>query len=296
MYNPDEDRLLKCLDISLKQFDEIIIFDNIGNKRNLFEVHSVVYLTENENKGIAYALNRIMERAKADYCEWVVTLDQDTIIPDNMVESFRNYTNLNKVAIICPQVIDRRRLYLKPSDRKEPYVDIDYCITSASCTNIKIWEKLGGYDEWLFIDFVDGDYCKRLNIENYRIIQLSNIVIDQEFGNISLKSPWKVKFFLWLSKLTHNKNVAKLTYNKKVSPMRVYYVHRNLLYLNKKFKNFGGIGYRNFYCNSFRGFLVYFTLPSIVRGTDKITIMKAVVKGLYDGYKSKPTIYNYHNL
>ena len=73
--------------------------------------------------------------------------------------------------------------------------------------------------------------------------------------------------------------------------MRVYYVHRNLLYLNKKFKDFGGIGYHNFNCSSFIGFLFFFSLPSIVRAQEKWKVFKAVVKGFSDGYKSSAIVF-----
>ena len=288
LYNPKIERFRECLQIVEKQFEEIVIFDNVGDMKNCCRLsEGIIYITENQNKGIAYALNRIMERAKADGCEWVVTLDQDTVIPDNMLACFRKYVSFENVAIISPQVIDKRRKYMQLRDVKEDVIDVDFCITSASCTNLRVWELIGGFDEWLFIDFVDNDFCKRARLEGYRILQLQNLVIDQEFGKITLKSPSWVNFYLWLSKVTHNKNVAKLSYRKEVSPFRVYYVHRNLLYLNKKFKDSGGIGYKSYYCTRFVGFLFYFTLPSIVRGREKMKIFKAIIKGLYDGYKAE---------
>ena len=292
LYNPDRERFLKGFEIVKKQFGKVIIFDNVGDCETLIVDDGVVYITEHQNKGIAYGLNRIVECAKQHGYEWVVTLDQDTIIPNNIVSKLSCYTNTEDVAIISPQVIDKRRKYLKIIETKEDVIDIDFCITSASCTNIGIWEKLGGFDEFLFVDFVDNDYCKRAKLAGYRILQIPSLVIDQEFGKISLKSPLKVKFYLWLSKVTKNKNVAKLSYHKEVSPLRVYYIHRNLIYLNKKYKDFGGIGYENFYCNSFAGFLFYFTLPSIVRGKGKIGIIKASVNGLIDGVKSNAHVFN----
>lgn len=168
-----------------------------------------------------------------------------------------------------------------------------FCITSASCTNIEIWDKLGGFDEFLFIDFVDNEYCKRLVLNGYKILRCNNIIIDQEFGKIQLKSPYWVKFYTRLSSILNNKNVAKLSYKKEVSPLRVYYVHRNLLYLNKKYKNYGGIGYDNFYCNSFGGFLLYFSLPSFVRASRKLLVLKAILKGLYDGFQSRANVTKY---
>lgn len=292
LFNPDKERFLKGFQVVKNQFDKIIIFDNVGDCENLIVDDKVIYITEHQNKGIAYGLNRIMECAKLHGYEWVVTLDQDTIVPEDMVSRFSAYTTTERVAIISPQVIDKRRKYLTIEDTDVDVKDIDFCITSASCTNIEVWEKLGGFDEFLFIDFVDNDYCKRAKLSGFRILQIPSLVIDQEFGKISLKSPWKVKFYLWLSKITHNKNVAKLSYHKEVSPFRVYYIHRNLIYLNKKFKNFGGIGYENFYCKSFAGFLFYFTLPSIVRGKGKIGILKASINGLIDGAKSDACVIN----
>ena len=58
----------------------------------------------------------------------------------------------------------------------------------------------------------------------------------------------------------------------------------------KKFRNYGGIGYENFFCHSFLGFLFYFSLPSLVRGKQKWKIFKAICKGLYDGFYSNPII------
>lgn len=284
MFNPDRERFLKSLTIVLTQFDKLIIYDNVGGNEGLFGgMDKVVYITDNENKGIAYGLNCIMEQAKKMEYEWVVTLDQDTVVPSDMSKRFSDYTHLDNVAIICPQVTDKRRKYLELNESKDDVIDIDFCITSASCTNVNIWNKLGGFDDKLFIDFVDNDYCKRAKLAGYRILQIPSLVIDQQFGNIALKSPGKVKFYLWLSKVTHNKNIAKLTYHKEVSPLRVYYVHRNLIYLNKKFEDSGGIGYENFYCKSFGGFLLCFSLPSLLRGRQKFEILKAIVKGLKDG-------------
>ena len=232
-----------------------------------------------------------MEKAIHLGYSWLVTLDQDTLLPDNLLESYQQYIHEKDVAIFSPQVIDKRRKYLKIENMAEDLLEIDFCITSASCTNLNIWKQLNGFDEWLFIDFIDNDYCKRVRLSGYKIMRLNKVVINQQFGDIKLKSPRAVQFYLKLSEILHNKNIAKLSYRKRVSPLRVYYVHRNLLYLNKKFAKYGGIGYENFYCNSFFGFLIYFTLPSLVRAHKPISVLKAIIQGLRDGERSTPIPY-----
>ncbi len=287
LFYPDKERLRKCLDSLRKQVPCIIIFDNSTNETSVFnDEKDIIYLTHHKNYGVSFALNEIFKKGRALGFEWIITMDQDTIVPDSMVSNFSKYFAFDNVGIICPQVIDKRRKYMYAEEPKEDISFIDSCITSASCTKISIWEEIGGFDNFLFIDFVDTDYCKRLILNGYKIIRCNHIVIDQQFGNISLKSTFVVKFYVNLSNLLKNKNIAKLSYHKEVSPLRVYFVHRNLLYLNKKFKNYGGIGYENFYCHSFAGFLLYFSLPSLLRGSKKIKILKAIVEGLFDGWKA----------
>lgn len=137
MFNPDRERFLKCLNIVLSQFDKLIVFDKVGDNERIFDKYEkVVYITEHANKGIAYGLNKIMEQAETMGYEWVVTLDQDIIIPNDMASRYATYTHLDNVAIISPQVIDRRRQYLELNESTEAIIDVEFCITSASCTNI----------------------------------------------------------------------------------------------------------------------------------------------------------------
>ena len=287
VYNPNKERLKECLKSIFSQFHQLIVFDNNGSCRELFaDDERFVYLTENQNRGLAYALNKIMEKALLFGYDWLVTLDQDTLLPINLLESYQRYIYEDNVAVLSPQVIDSRRKYLKVENVNEDVTEVEFCITSASCTNLNIWKRLNGFDEWLFIDFIDNDYCKRVRLSGYKIMRLNKVVINQQFGDIELKSPRIVQFYLKLSEILHNKNIAKLSYKKKVNPLRVYYVHRNLLYLNKKFVKYGGIGYENFYCNSFLGFLICFTLPSLVRAQKFHSVLKAIFKGLIDGMKS----------
>lgn len=296
LFHPDKDRFSKCLSIIISQVDRVFLYDNEGNESDYFFYLSskVIYLTDHENKGIAFALNRLMMEAERRGFDWLITFDQDTFVPSNLVSRYREYLLMHNIGLVCPQVIDKRRVYIQP-EISDGYSEIDFCITSACCTNIKVWRDVGGFDDWLFIDFVDNEFCKRLRLLKYKIIQINDLIIDQEFGTVTLKSQIFVDIYLWLSNITGNKNIAKLSYRKNVSPLRVYYVHRNLLYLNKKYKYYGGIGYENFYCKSFLGFLFYFSLPSLIRAQRKLAVIKSIYKGIIDGMKSEVLPYKIAN-
>lgn len=284
IYNPDDpERFNKSLTSVLAQFSKVYLFDNSTKKVELpsFEPN-VTYITEHKNLGIAYALNRIMERAEQDGYKWLVTMDQDSILPDDMVEAYREYINDSNVGIICPQVIDKRRAYM--TVKTEPTVEfVEECITSGSCTSIEAWKKLGKFDEWLFVDLVDNEFCKRAIVSGYKILQLNSLVMNQEFGKIIPKPERTQQFWLQVAKLLHNKNFAKFSYKKFVSPVRVYYTNRNIIYVNRKLANYGSTAYQNYNCKGYLGFWISFNFPSFLRAQDKKAVWKAIWKGRRDG-------------
>ena len=152
---------------------------------------------------------------------------------------------------------------------------------------------MGGFDEFLFIDLVDNDFCKRLKLCHWTILKLHNVILNQEFGDISLKSEKTVNLVMKISVFFKTKlklnyladNIGKLSYKKNVSPMRVYYTNRNIIYLNQKFKKYGGIGYDCYKCRSYLGFQICFNMSSLFRGTEKNKIMHAIFSGIRDGIK-----------
>lgn len=288
LYNPDIIRFKECIEQLLKQVEKIYIFDNSTEFDNVPISDKIIYLSESKNTGIAHALNIIMSAAKEDGFEWIITMDQDSIIPAGLVDAYKEAIGrVNEIGIVCPQVIDRRRAYMEvKTTPKEEYVE--FCITSASCTSVEAWEKVGKYDEWLFIDLVDNDFCKRLILSGYKILKLNGMVLNQEFGKIIPQKERIQKFWIGMSKLLHNQNVAKFSYKKIVSPMRIYYTCRNIIYVNKKLCNYGPIAYRdNYNCNSYVGFVICFILPSILRAQDRIAVLKASIKGTLDGKRKE---------
>lgn len=301
LFNPDEKRFSKCLAALLNQINEVIIFDNSiylsQNIKSIINSYSnrIHYLSEGHNTGIAHALNKIMEYADSKGFDWVVTMDQDTVVPSDIIASYKAHMSYEKrIGIICPQIIDKRRPYLKI--KEEPALEnVDMAITSASCTNINAWKTVGKFDEWLFIDMVDNEFSKRLICSNFKILQINTVIVDQEYGNIKLKSPQKQKFYLSLSKLLHCTNVAKLSYKKQVNPMRVYYTSRNIIYINKKLVNYGKVGYSSFNCNGYLGFIISYLIPSFVRSQKKLDTLKAIYHGSSEGMRKqvKPWKANY---
>lgn len=288
LYNPDDiKRLNDSLRSVLNQFSRVYLFDNSTKHVELPPFGSnVTYLTEHKNLGIAYALNRMMEQAEQDGFQWLVTMDQDSILPEGMFGAYETHIHDADVAIICPQVIDKRRAYMTvKTEPAEEYVD--ECITSGSCTSIEAWKKLGKFDEWLFIDLIDNEFCKRAIVSGYKILQINSLVMNQEFGKIISKSEKTVRFWLGMAKLLHNKNFAKFSYKKSVSPVRVYYTNRNIIYVNRKLVDYAPVAYQNYNCKGYFGFWITFNAPSLLRAREKKAVLKAIFKGRQEGLAKK---------
>lgn len=287
-YNPDDvKRLNDSLRSILNQFSKVYIFDNsIKQVEYPSFGPNVTYITEHKNLGIAYALNRMMERAEQDGYQWLVTMDQDSILPDEMIEAYEAHIHDADVAIICPQVIDKRRAYM--TVKTEPAEEfVEECITSGSCTSIEAWKKLGKFDEWLFVDLVDNEFCRRVIVSGYKILQLNSFVLNQEFGKIIPKSEKTVRFWINVANLLHNKNFAKFSYKKFVSPARVYYTNRNIIYVNRKLADYGPVAYQNYNCKGYLGFWISFNAPSLLRAQDKKAVLKAIFNGRREGLAKK---------
>lgn len=296
IFKPDKSRLKQALNQVLKQHCPVFLYKNSDDE---ITEEAITYVAKNynvyifgdgKNRGLAFALNELMKVADDKGYEWMLTLDQDSVIPTNMINSYYQYVDRKDLGIIAPQVIDHRRRYMKiiKTPREEYVSDV---ITSGSCTNINAWKRIGKFDSWLFIDLIDNEFCKRLRICGYKILKLNYLVLDQEFGKIKTKSPKKVAFYLWLAKMLRNQNWAKFSYKKTVDPMRVFYTSRNIIYVNKKLKKYGKVAYQNYNCKGYVGFIFSFLLPSFLRADHKGKVASSIVSGTIEGLKKEVEVW-----
>lgn len=226
LYNPLIDRLEENIAAIADQVDKIIFIDNSMNQtisvlkciNKCLEKNNYVYINNNANLGIAKALNQIMQYAFDHQYKWVLTLDQDTVCPCQIIEKFEPYTYSDVRGIICPKIRDRNFEFIN-NEHGETNI-IDNCITSAALTSTSLWKKIGGFSEELFIDYVDFDYCLNLKTHGYHILRVNSVEILHEIGH---------------AKTVNMCGKRMLLFNH--PPIRNYYIVRNKLYCAYKYKN-----------------------------------------------------------
>ena len=106
-------------------------------------------------------------------------MDQDSICDEHMVASLAAYRKLPNIGILAPRVEFRSDGHLIASTKPqtEDVLEISACITSGSLTNLGAWRAIGGFDEWMFIDHVDNDFCTNLVLHGYKICRVGAAVL-----------------------------------------------------------------------------------------------------------------------
>lgn len=264
LFNPDIKRLKENIDAVIIQCTHLYLVDNgsgnvdeVKGLLNQYNQSKISILWNRENQGIAKALNQLTSVAQKEGFDWILTLDQDSVVPSNIVGEFEKYINNSSVGILCPIICDRN----KDEEIKinEDCTEIDECITSGSLLNIKAWSEIGGFDERMFIDGVDFDICYRLRQRGYKIYCIHSVVLLHELGHIEYH-----RFLFW-KVLVKNHSV-----------FRKYYIARNIIYVAKKRKSV---------LLAIKGILQEVKLLGIVLlyETDKKSKSISIIKGIRDG-------------
>lgn len=264
LYNPDINRLRQNMESIINQVSIIFLQDN--GSSNIKEIEKLINQWENvklihnpANKGIAWALNNLCKCALVARYEWILTLDQDSICPANMIFEFSKY--LNNADMLCPKIIDKNYGLLDGgSEEIEP---IKECITSGCLLKLSSWERIQGFDETMFIDGVDFEFCYRMNQAGMKICRINNIILYHEIGNIT------VRHFLGFNVIVKNH-----------SAFRKYYIAKNIIYMARK---------RNSLLLIFKGILQEIKLIAIVAlyEDDKKGKLMRIVKGMHDGFTER---------
>lgn len=281
LYHPDLKRLKQNIDSIYTQVERVYCYNNgledeVLTDKLLQMYDNIVVLGEGKNKGIATALEEIMKAAEKEKYEWVLTLDQDSVSPAHMIDTFLQSAKEKNVGVICPVMYDSRRKNEKSITACKGTIDVDFCITSGAFTNVTAWKAIGGFDETLFIGLVDNEFCYRIRRAGYRIIQVQSMLLDHELGNLTPSR--HEMLYLKLGDILHSETIKKLSYKRAVSPMRLYYATRNMVYLNKKYP-------KNSIPDWSSRMLVKNSLSNLARGSNKGKILKAIRKGISDGRK-----------
>ena len=109
-YNPNLGDLKKNIEAIYPQVNDLYIIDN--NSANLNEMRELLLNYNNvslilfdKNYGVAKALNKIIDLASANFYDWVLLLDQDSVCDNNIMSiyyAFLQNNNSINIALLTP--------------------------------------------------------------------------------------------------------------------------------------------------------------------------------------------------
>lgn len=219
-FNPSVGMTLNLKSYSNLVFKTIIIDNSFDNNIKLIEeqgnINNLEYYPLNKNIGVAAAFNLGYKRAVELGAEWVLTMDQDSSFLESHI---KNYLDPNAIHFKEVGVA----VYGSNFDGKfsNRMLDCNSVISSGSLVSLAAHKINIGYNENLFIDQVDHEYCYRLKLLGFRILKLNYISMSHTVGNPITKKSFGRVF------VSYNHN-----------PVRKYYITRNSLYIRHHYRPF----------------------------------------------------------
>ena len=214
-YNPDIVRLKENIDSISTQVEQVVVFENGSEKQDeiIDTFPTAIFIRSDSNIGIAGALNRLIKWGEDREYDWMISLDQDSVCPAEYVKEMQGYLHIEDgIGIAAPVIVDKNIGVVGHNPDKK-WAEVRTCITSGSFNNIQAWKDIDGYDESMFIDSVDFEYCYRLRKNGYKVIQIGTVHLSHELGESQ-----KRRFLFWNIEVNGH------------SSFRKYYIARNNVY------------------------------------------------------------------
>lgn len=220
IYYPNAIDTLENIKQFIHDIDKLIIWDNTPSEErekyaiNLSEYSGkVIYLTSGKNEGTAHAYNCAAEWMIVNDYDYLLLMDQDSKWEDFSAykRSALTYIRTKPNAIFTPKIND-----ITGGIEIEK---VDSCISSGMLIPIGVYHLIGRFDEKLFVEGVDIDYCLRARSLNIEILRIkNNSLLRQTFG-----------------RMTYSRVLRFYTRND--SPERTYNIARNHILIIRKYWN-----------------------------------------------------------
>jgi rhamnosyltransferase len=230
-YRPDEGAIAEVLERAAVQVGTLVVLDN--DTPDVDGMHwsdrvalpaGVELRRETRNIGLGAAYNRAAAIARERGARFVLLLDQDSLLEEGCVAALLRHADQRAargpLGAVGPTFVDAR------SGERAPFVrfgfplnrkfhappggdvDVDFLISSGSLIPLSALEVAGGFDEGLFIDSVDMEWCFRAKQRGLQLAGVADARMLHTIGDELVRLPGGGTMFVH-------------------SPLRLYMMTRN---------------------------------------------------------------------
>jgi rhamnosyltransferase len=272
-HNPSAD-LQHNIDSLAGQVAAVLVIDNGSSPEHaavleeLRQLPSVELIRNPVNAGIGAALNRGVRLAIERRYPWVLTLDQDSLLPAGFVarllEEYARHPSRQTIGLVAPRYREQRLGVLHD---KSPSAGPDSSIVtttmmSGNLVRTDVAASVGYYDESFFIDYVDHEFCLRMGRRGFRVMQCRTAILEHNLGRMSQRN---VAGRTWIT-TNHN-------------PLRRYYNARNRIRVYRKYIGFAP----GWVMRDLRSFAVEIA-KIVLLEQQRVGKLRAVFKGVMEGF------------
>ena len=150
---------------------------------------SVPVYRHHDNRGIARSLNVGLRFAEDSRAAWLLTVDQDSWLPDGYVDALlataRSATDVGlKVgAIAAESVVAGQTPLVYPQRTESGVVTTTEVFQSGTLWNVEALRGIGGFDESLGIDGVDAAACLALRERGFQVVLAPGVALEHAYGH-----------------------------------------------------------------------------------------------------------------
>jgi rhamnosyltransferase len=191
-FHPDPD-LPARINRIMGEVGALVIVDNGSGEaalrmlQGLSEDSRISLELNRKNLGVARALNIGIERARSLGYEWLLLLDQDSVLDAGMVEELiaahASFPEPARLAVLGAGFRDVHKPETELSDSLETlWEEVESVITSGSLLRLATLDRIGPFREEFFIDYVDSEYCFRARAQGYRVVKTRKPLMSHAIG------------------------------------------------------------------------------------------------------------------
>lgn len=231
-YNPGFD-FPKRIESLLTQIEHVVVVDD-GSSNDVSEIlaqaeqKGATVLRQARNSGIAAALNAGIRHVRKEWDPaWIMTMDQDSELTPGYVRkalacASSTSEQPGSIGAVSAESHNTRSLPTVIIRGRREVLDP---MQSGTLYRSEIFERVGYFDEGLFIDCVDSDYNARIRNAGYHIAIGRGADLTHSLG--------RSRPMLLLGWHAHIGSKPLFVYEHQ--PFRVYYITRNILTIAKRY-------------------------------------------------------------
>jgi GT2 family glycosyltransferase len=176
----------------------ILIWDNTPGGQDVGELpKEILYIAAPHNPGLARAYNQALELAQAECYDWLLTLDQDSMLPLSFLVRItglvRELSPIETIGAIVPQVVSDGRIISPfrflfggvPKWFRQGVVGSKravYAVNSGATLRVSALREIGGYDPLFPLDVSDVSIFHCLHKSGKRVFIAGDLMINHNFA------------------------------------------------------------------------------------------------------------------